>query len=258
MAKKRIYELLNKVALTVSDLFMIDKSGDANATYVTGQQIVDMVHSELPATENIYTADGVLIGTRTIDGNGFDLTLQNVGVFSVDGVTALDRLRVNGGSGNNHISVFEEGGSVDSCLDVLINSGNAKGVNIENSGTNHALRIDNSGPNECIFVTSQNTGIRVDSVSGHCFWAIGNANNFAHYIQGSLGVYIEGDNTAVGMALRIESGVQVGLIVRGDMEIALPKIQASTSYVDDANAAAGGVEVGFMYRTGNVLKIRMV
>ena len=53
MAKKRIYELINKVVLTVTDLFMVDKSGDTNATYVTGQQIVDLVDGNISRVESV-------------------------------------------------------------------------------------------------------------------------------------------------------------------------------------------------------------
>lgn len=75
MAKKRIYQLLNKAVLTVTDLFMIDKSGDENATYVSGQQIVDLVDSNL-VTKNFANNDLTFTGDRTHYLAGYQLTLN--------------------------------------------------------------------------------------------------------------------------------------------------------------------------------------
>ena len=40
--------------------------------------------------------------------------------------------------------------------------------------------------------------------------------------------------------------------------ITLPGVQASTSYANDAAAAAGGVAVGQVYRNGSVVQVRIV
>lgn len=47
MARKRIYELLNQAVLTVSDYFMVDKSGNTEAKRVSGQVLADFIHSTL-------------------------------------------------------------------------------------------------------------------------------------------------------------------------------------------------------------------
>jgi hypothetical protein len=47
MARKRIYNLLNQAVLTVSDYFMVDKSGNTEAKRVSGQVIVDFIKSNL-------------------------------------------------------------------------------------------------------------------------------------------------------------------------------------------------------------------
>jgi hypothetical protein len=81
MAKKRIYQLLNKAVLTVTDLFMIDKSGDENATYVSGQQIVDLVDSNL-VTKNFANNDLTFTGNRTHNLDGYQLTLDGDGAVN--------------------------------------------------------------------------------------------------------------------------------------------------------------------------------
>ena len=145
MAKKRIYELLNKAVLTVTDLFMIDKSGDANATNVTGQQIVDLVQDNTDFTDlqdvpTDYTGDGgkyvmvaltedglefttisfdnvangTLTGNRTVSGGGFSLTLNALTrIVSTNASSSVDAFLIRSfGDGSNLVQVKGNGEAV--------------------------------------------------------------------------------------------------------------------------------------------------
>lgn len=93
---------------------------------------------------------------------------------------------------------------------------------------------------------------------------------------------IDGDRIVVGFSdgpVRSSGGFEVRFVVTGDAHIALPttgilatienaealknktlerpKLTVRGDYADDAAAAAGGVAIGEVYRTGNTLKVRL-
>jgi hypothetical protein len=123
MAKKRIYELLNKAVLTVTDLFMIDKSGDANATNVSGQQIVDLVQDNTDFTDlqdvpTDYTGDGgkYVMVALTEDGLEFTtISFDNVANGTLTGnrvVTFNDNTLTFLGSKTNLIPASAAAGDI--------------------------------------------------------------------------------------------------------------------------------------------------
>lgn len=65
-----------------------------------------------------------------------------------------------------------------------------------------------------------------------------------------------GGSGAVTVAQTWTAGADVS-VGTGSNDIYMPSLQASTSYVDDAAAAAGGVAVGQLYRNGSVVQIRI-
>lgn len=67
---------------------------------------------------------------------------------------------------------------------------------------------------------------------------------------------VTGQGTGCTLDLTWSTGTDVTIGENAD-DIYMPSLQASTSYADDAAAAAGGVAIGQLYRNGSVVQIRI-
>jgi hypothetical protein len=99
IVKTRIYELLNKAVLTVTDLLMVDKNGDAEASNITGQQIVDLVQdntgfTDLQDVPTDYTGEGgkYVMVSMTEDGLVFNtIAVSDTNIYNSDGTLTANR-----------------------------------------------------------------------------------------------------------------------------------------------------------------------
>ena len=267
MAKKRIYELINKVVLTVTDLFMVDKNGDTNATYVTGQQLVDLVDANISRVEsvsgasvdnsdplnpivnvtdtNFATDDLTFTANRTHDLDGYDLTF---GVANFGGT--VKTISPGATSGDTAFSVrnntdtsdmFKVLGDAEIGVSRYVKYITSPGSFIDFGYNGGVALIDDDiatmrSPTIEISTTGVDHFIKLDSTGRK----INTRGDLFDFFQSANGV-----------------GVVFSIGIQASTDKTLVKVKDLPTYADNTAALAGtGMGVGFLYiRTGHGLDV---
>jgi len=254
MAEKRISELTAKGSnLQSTDLLevSIDAGGGSYATrYITGAEIIGAVSSANFANTNL-----TFTGTRTHDIGAFELKLDGTVKTISPSASALDTafsVRNN----TDTADMFKVVG--DGKIGVNTNPLSYARIYVSAGTGNYGVYVDASDEIAGKFDSVGNRGVSASSTNNYG-GDFTSTNSYALRMAGANGIVYTSEGSAGRNSILIYEvgGTNKIFNITNDYRIISDTLKNSTTYADDTAAAAGGVEIGQLYRNGSVVQIRI-